>query len=1232
MKIKAKRLKRVVYTGLIMFFTLCSLSLRAERVRLFTPNDGLSNSHINQIYQDSKGYIWIATENGLNKFNGYDFEVYLSIPNDTTSILANYVTYVYEDSRGIFWVATSNGLLQYDRTKNAFLRWRMGENDDDYRERRASCIFEDRNHHLWISYPGNGVVRLDANTLLPVVFDDLNSGIGNSTVSCILEDRHGNLWFGTEGYGVFVFNPLNNTTKHYLHHPADPSSLSNNVVFAFCENAVGEIWVGTMSGGINVFDEKTQSFHVLKTDKIPMENLVFSLLRDNDQTIWVGTDGAGIFRYDVHGNKTPYWEEASSVCDLRKTKVHHLFQDKQGNIWAALYQKGVLYISASGSFFQNIGFNPFEISKSIGSHCVISIIEDHQGNVWAGTDGDALYKIKPNGNVEHFTIKNTPGFRGNVITTLFEDRDHHIWIGTYLNGFFRYHTQTGKFDAHYQKTDSENSLRNNHVTDFVQDDEGNIWIGTNGGGISLFNPKTQQFKHYLFYADFTKDQISSNWVFDIIIDRDKEIWAATSNGLNRFNRETDKFEIFGMDGDNQIVSNLMYTLLEDNRGNIWVGGYYGLHCFDKITGNPSLITTVDGLPDNMIAGIEEDGDHILWISTGKGLCRYDPQTKKFTNFYAEDGIQSNEFRRGSHFKGKNDKMYFGGINGITTFYPSLILDENPLLDLIFTGFLINNEPVKVGQSNILKKSLDETSVIRLKYNQRNFTFLFAALEFGMPQRVIYETQMENFDSQWRQISSSNRSVTFTNLNPGNYVFKVKATIDGKHILQKDMHVVILRAWWWSVPARLFYGVILILLLYSIYVYWSYRELERRREQLEQMVEQRTKELVHAKEKAEESDKLKSAFLANMSHEIRTPLNGIVGFLQFINSDDLSTTRRQEYINIINNNTTQLLRIINDIVDISKIEAQQMTITPVPVNINELMNELWVFFIAYLQANNKGHVKLVLDDNEMIVPSIIYIDSVRLRQVLNNLINNAVKFTDKGYIRFGYRKSSPDVLEFVVEDSGIGLHQDQLEIIFERFRQADVDKSLQRVYGGTGLGLTISRSLVQLEGGKIWVESAEGLGSSFYFTIPYIPVLPEDVHIFETANHPSTEDISFAGKSVVLVEPNSLKFDYYQKLISATGAVVIKAENLKQCYGIILQHKVNVIIVDAQLDDEDFNHIRRIKKEREKLPIALIIPEKDDKYMQMLRNNLCNMTVTLPVKYADIVRIMGWTQYGVHSNV
>ena len=401
------------------------------------------------------------------------------------------------------------------------------------------------------------------------------------------------------------------------------------------------------------------------------------------------------------------------------------------------------------------------------------------------------------------------------------------------------------------------------------------------------------------------------------------------------------------------------------------------------------------------------------------------------------------------------------------------------------------------------------------------------------------------------------------------------------------------------------------------------ELEQYRSQLENMVEQRTKELMHAKEKAEESDKLKSAFLANMSHEIRTPLNGIVGFLRFIDSDNLSPERRREYIDIVNNSSMQLMQIINDIIDVSKIEANQMNINPVPVNLNELMNELHMFFETFLQSKNKEHVELILDDSGFIDNCVVYMDSTRLRQILTNLIGNAVKFTEKGYIRFGYRKSAPDFLEFVVEDSGIGLRDDQQEVIFERFRQAEIEN--RNHYGGTGLGLTISKSLVEMKGGRMWVESSEGKGASFYFSISYLPVLSQDMKLFkEMPDNNSSDEKPFANKSVLLVEPVALKFKYYDKLISSTGASVIHTKSMKKWHE-LMQTDIHfdVVIADASLlDREDINNISQIVNVRPNLPVVLIVSDKRrEKYMRLVRGKLCKTAVEIPVVYADVMKIL-----------
>ncbi len=382
------------------------------------------------------------------------------------------------------------------------------------------------------------------------------------------------------------------------------------------------------------------------------------------------------------------------------------------------------------------------------------------------------------------------------------------------------------------------------------------------------------------------------------------------------------------------------------------------------------------------------------------------------------------------------------------------------------------------------------------------------------------------------------------------------------------------------------------------------------------------ELIRAKEKAEESDKLKSAFLANMSHEIRTPLNGIVGFLNFLNSDNLSPMRRQEYINVINNSSAQLVKLIDDIIDVAKIEAKQMSMRPVPLHVNELMGELQVFFETYLHANNKDRIMLILDDSGFIDHCVTYADPMRLRQVLNNLIGNAVKFTEKGFIRIAYRQSAPNRLEFVVEDSGIGLDPSQREIIFERFRQAELGNSRQ--YGGTGLGLTISRSLVQMMGGEMWVESAEGVGSTFYFSISYLPVASEDEHLFnELSDKMLSADRIFNDKTILVVEPEVLKYKYYEQMLSISGASVIQAESLQQWIDFITQtNHIDAVVADASVfNNVDSDDIRQIKSVRAGLPMILSIPGQCADYQQVIRDSQCNMTLEEPLNYDVLIRAL-----------
>ena len=382
------------------------------------------------------------------------------------------------------------------------------------------------------------------------------------------------------------------------------------------------------------------------------------------------------------------------------------------------------------------------------------------------------------------------------------------------------------------------------------------------------------------------------------------------------------------------------------------------------------------------------------------------------------------------------------------------------------------------------------------------------------------------------------------------------------------------------------------------------------------------ELIRAKEKAEESDKLKSAFLANMSHEIRTPINGIIGFLNFLADDDLSPKRRHEYVSVVNNSSIQLVKLIDDIIDIAKIEAKQLSIRPTVFHINDFLAELHTFFDGYLQTNNKEKIALVLDNSQFIDPDALFIDPTRLRQVLTNLIGNAIKFTEKGFIGFGYRPLPPDMLEFWVEDSGIGLPPDQLEVIFERFRQAEMTNS--RKYGGTGLGLTISRSLVQMMGGEITVESVKGEGSTFRFTILYLPGSPEDKALLdENESKPPAGDLPLSGMTVLLVEPVVMMYRYYEKLLAPTGITLIRAETVKQWIDAISQpHHIDLVLANARVFKDEYGEsLRMVKSVRADLPLALVVPERNEYFNRVINDCRCNTVIDSILDSAKLLNLL-----------
>ncbi|MDR1683590.1 MAG: response regulator [Candidatus Symbiothrix sp.] len=1038
------------------FCTFFSLLVHAEKISLWTPNDGLSNSHISQIYQDSQGYIWIATENGLNKFNGYQFTVYFENPDDSASLQGNYIYSLMEDKQGRFWVGSLGGLFLYNRDTDSFHLFPLPDERAGNRG-RIKWILEDESGNIWLSRFENGIVRLDAQTLASTFFHRRNSDLKYDDIDCVYEDNFGNLWLGTHKNGVYLFNPVDKSFRHFQHNRKEAGSLNDDRVFAICEDGFGRILIGTFGGGINIYDRPSQTFSAWNIARSETENQIYAMTLDRKGVLWIGTDGGGILRYDLSGNRLPMIDVVAGSGDLTKSKVHYLFEDKQGNIWANIYQQGLLMIPATGSYFENFGFNPFDSKHSIGTKCVISLLEDQDRNLWIGTDGAGLYKVNATTHqIEHFTSA-IPGFRGDVITALFEDRDRNIWIGTYINGMFRYNRESGRFDSHYSTT-TFNKLSYDHVSSFVQDNNGVLWIGLDGGGLNGLNIATGHIEQFKSDSRSVKNlRLPSNWVYTLYLDKSNMLWLGTYSGVAVFDPHTKTF--VDTEKMNQTLDmKLIYAITSDAQGNTWLGGLSGLYCV-QIDKQIKRITTINGLPNNMITGIIEDNDHYLWLSTGNGLCRYNPSDQSCMNFYAEDGIQSNEFRRGSYCKGQANRLYFGGINGVTTMLPSHFIPQRELLHLAFSDLLIYNEPVHAGKNSVLQKSLDASETIRLKYNQRSFTFRFAAIEYATPQRVSYYAQMENFDMQWRK--ATNRSVTYTNLNPGKYVFKVKATIDGEHFLERSVTVIIDPPIWLSIWAKILYVLLFGFLIYLVYQYLHNRMKQNR--------------ILMEKEQQKQLSESKLQFFTDISHEIRTPLTLILGPIEKLEETEMNEKTLSVY-KIIHQNALRILRLVNQLMDLRAVDKGKLKLKVEPTVVEDFITKIMDSF-RDLAGSKRIDFTLVMEDT---LPEVC-IDRDCIDKVIFNLLSNAFKFTPKDGRITIYLGILRNNLEISVEDTGIGIAKEYQEQIFDRFYQVRDGKVNTKM--GTGIGLHLSKMMIELHHGEISVESEAGSGSKFTVQLP-----------------------------------------------------------------------------------------------------------------------------------------------------
>ncbi|NVJ61869.1 MAG: diguanylate cyclase [Gammaproteobacteria bacterium] len=697
------RTKGYLFSSLILFFAYVAAAAEPSiRFEHLSVEDGLPQSSAKAVLQDRQGFLWVGTQDGLARYDGYSYRVFKRTEGNSASLSANYIRTLYQDRAGYIWVGTDSGLNRFDPKTEQFKRYLADANNpNSISGNNIWAIAEDQKGHIWIGTFAKGLNRFEPETESFLHFsaneNNPSALLGNS-VRAITADSRGNLWIGTDE-GLNRLNDKTTGFTHFRNHPEDNSSLSGTEVNTIFEDRNGIIWVGT-HGGLNRFDRiKNQFVRYIANTIDPntlSDNTVRAIYQDSRGILWVGTNN-GFNRFNIETEKfNRYYVDANNPNSLSSNSIYVVTEDHEGFIWVGTYAGGLNYFNPAIEQFNHYRSNSND-PNSLTNNNIFSLALDQKGDLWVGTSGglnrfDSKMKML---KAYRYDPNDESSLRHNVVLALTEDRRGRLWVGT-PGGLSYLDSINEKFVHYLHDPQSRNSLSSNVVSSITEDSQGNFWIGTIGSGLNRFNPDTEIFTHYQFDPD-NPNSLSHDRVKTIFEDQRGTIWVGTRGGLNRFDPESQQFKRYRFDQKNSdtISSEVIFSIIEDHNGLLWIGTNNGMIRFDPLNEDYQHFNESDGLPNNVIYTIEQDSQYNLWVSTNNGLSRYNPERNEFTSYYAVHGLQSNEFNGGASFKSSRGELFFGGINGFNRFFPEQLNVEHQKPKVVFTDMLLLNESVPI---------------------------------------------------------------------------------------------------------------------------------------------------------------------------------------------------------------------------------------------------------------------------------------------------------------------------------------------------------------------------------------------------------------------------------------------------------------------------------------------------------------------------------------------------------